>query len=591
MLQAEIRPGAYYDSVVLMQLQRALAALPGVETAGVVMGTTANKEVLAQSDLLPPDAENAQADDLVIVVRAASDEAARSALAQVDALLTRRTSSADGDSGYRPKSLQSAAKMLPDARWVLISVPGRYAAEVAREGLRLGKHVFLYSDNVSPEDEVALKREAAGRGLLLMGPDCGTAIINGVGLGFANAVRRGPIGVVGASGTGVQAITSRIHALGSGLTHALGTGGRDLSDAVGAITARQSLGLLARDPETEVIVLVSKPPSPAVAQSLLHAASTVEKPVVVNFLGLHPPQNLPDNLHFTQTLDEAASAAVELTMGESAEPQEKDPLRLRQAQPPLDKPGYLRALYSGGTLVYEALLLLQDYLPAVYSNVPLDPAHQLDRATVSREHTVVDLGEDEFTVGRLHPMIDNELRLQRLQQEAADPETAAILLDVVLGYGAHADPASELAPAIKQALATARAMDRPLAVVVVVVGTDADPQNFEQQVEKLAVEGAAVFSSNAAAVRYIGQTLVDEASGSPRECTASQWSTDAVEPFAALPPVDLSVLHEPLVAINVGLASFTESLTAQGASVAEVDWRPPAGGNERLAGILSRMRG
>ncbi len=587
MLQAEIRPGAYYDSVVLMQLQRTLAALPGVDSAGVVMGTPANKEVLAQSDLLPAEAEQAQADDLVIVVRAASDEAAELALAQVDDLLTRRTRSADDDSGYRPKSLESAAKMLPDAQWVLISVPGRYAAEVARGALRLGKHVFLYSDNVSPEDEVALKQEAAAKGLLLMGPDCGTAIVNGVGLGFANAVRRGPIGVVGASGTGVQAITSRLHALGSGLSQALGTGSRDLSDAVGAITARQSLDLLARDPETEVIVLVSKPPSPAVAQRLLRAASTIEKPVVINFLGFDPPQNLPTNIHFAQTLDEAATLAVESANIKQENAPNEPPISSLQ---PLTS-GYLRALYSGGTLAYEALLILQNYLPGVYSNIPLDPKDKLQQATTSREHTIVDLGEDEFTVGRLHPMIDNELRIQRLRQEAADPETAVILLDVVLGYGAHPDPAGELAPAVEQALSRAREAGRSLSVVAVVVGTDADPQNLDEQMEKLAAAGATVFSSNAAAVRQIGQALVDGASGSPRERAAHEWSPDAAAPFADLPPVELNVLHQPLAAINVGLSSFTESLNEQGAQVVDVDWRPPAGGNERLAGILARMRG
>ncbi len=586
MIQAQIRPGAYYDSVVLMQLQRTLATLPGVDTAGVVMGTPANKEVLAQSDLLPPEAEQAQADDLVIVVRAASDEAARSALAQVDELLTRRTSSADGDSGYRPKSLESAAKMLPEAQWVLVSVPGRYAAEVARGALRLGKHVFLYSDNVSREDEVALKRAAATSGLLLMGPDCGTAIINGVGLGFANAVRRGPIGVVGASGTGIQAVTARIHALGSGITHALGTGGRDLSEAVGAITARQSLGLLARDPETEVIVLVSKPPSTAVAQDLLRMAACVDKPVVINFLGLDAPENWPDNLHFARTLDEAAALAVKLAGRDGGRPTMDDGL-LGEIE--LAGTGrYLRGLYSGGTLAYEALLILQGYLSTVYSNIPLDPAQKLDRATASREHTVVDLGEDEFTVGRLHPMIDNELRIQRLHQEAADPDTGVILLDVVLGYGAHPDPAIELAPAIERALSTAQETGRLLAVIAVIVGTDADPQDIDAQAEALREAGALIFYSNEKAVRHVGEKLGDgerPVEPNPLHLEPSAEADNATD----YPPVDLSVLREPLAAINVGLASFTESLIEQGAPVVEVDWRPPAGGNERLAGILARM--
>ncbi len=271
-IRSEIRPGAYYDSVVLMQLQRALTELPGVEDAGVVMGTDANKELLAQVDLLTPEAQAAAADDLVIVVKAESEEAALAALAQVDELLKRRRSKASQE--FRPKTLESATQFLPDAHWVLISVPGRYAAGVARDALRLGKHVFLYSDNVALEDEIALKEEAAKKGLLVMGPDCGTAIINGVGLGFANRVRRGPIGVVAAAGTGLQTVTSRIHQLGSGISQAIGTGGRDLSEKVGARTALAGLDVLARDPETRVIVVISKPPAPAVAERVLRAASS-----------------------------------------------------------------------------------------------------------------------------------------------------------------------------------------------------------------------------------------------------------------------------------------------------------------------------
>src|SRR5438105_4012812 len=255
-IRSEVRPGAYFDSAVLMLLQRGLARLPGVEDAGVVMATAANCELLEQSGLLTAAGKQASANDLVIVVRASDDDGAARALAQVDELLARRRSAASPE--FQPKSLETAVKQLPEAGWVLVSVPGRFAAGVARQALDLGRHVFLYSDNVSLEDEIALKQLALAQGLLVMGPDCGTAIIGGFGLGFANRVRTGRIGLVGASGTGLQAITSRIHALGAGVSHALGTGGRDLKQDVGAITARQALDLLARDPGTDVIVLVSK---------------------------------------------------------------------------------------------------------------------------------------------------------------------------------------------------------------------------------------------------------------------------------------------------------------------------------------------
>jgi FdrA protein len=425
----------------------------------------------------------------------------------------------------------------------------------------------LYSDNVGLEAEVALKRTAVQRGLMVMGPDCGTALVNGVGLGFANQVRRGSIGLIGASGTGLQFVTARIHQRGGGITHALGTGGRDLAEAVGAMTACQALDLLRRDPATKVIVLISKPPAPRVAAELLRQARAVGKPVVVNFIGYQAADSQHENLYFVRTLDAAAELAVELADFET-----DPPLNLTHHSS-LITGHYLRGLFSGGTLAYEALLLLQDYLPVVYSNAPLDKRFKLEKATRSQGHTIIDLGEDEFTVGRLHPMLDNELRIKRLYQEAEDPETAIILLDVVLGHGAHPDPASELAPAIAAVLALAEKAGRHLEVMAVVVGTDEDPQDLARQVEQLKAAGAHIEFSNEAAVRSVGRKL------------------QALNRSIDFTPVDLNVLQEPLAAINVGLESFTASLAAQGAPVVQVDWRPPAGGNERLAGILAKMKG
>jgi FdrA protein len=575
-VQASIKPGAYYDSITLMRASLELLEVPGVEDVALWMGTEASKGILATAGLLTPEAQAAAAEDLVIVVKAEDDAAAQAALAQADELLAQRRRRLEEE--YRPKSLESAAQVMPDAQWVLVSVPGRYAAGVARQALRLGKHVFLYSDNVSLDDETALKGTAAEKGLLVMGPDCGTAIVNGVGLGFANRVRRGPIGLVAASGTGLQQVSARVHQLGGGITHALGTGGRDLSQAVGAVTARQGLDLLSRDPETRVIVLISKPPSPTVAGELLKAARSAGKPVVVDFIGYSPPARQVDNLHFAATLDEAAELAVGL-----ARQRTKDEGRRTNG---LDEaidlgrfaPGqrYLRGLFSGGTLAYEALLILQGYLPAVYSNVPLDKEYRLTDSLVSQAHTIVDLGEDEFTVGRLHPMMDNDLRIRRLHQEADDPEVAVLLLDVVLGYGAHPDPAGELGPAIASARARAAEAGRHLEVVTVLVGTDEDPQVFDAQVRQLEEAGSRVETSNDAAVRYVGRLL------------RILNPTSTLQPPT---PVDLSVLHQPLAAINVGLESFTESLMAQDAAVIQVDWRPPAGGDERLMAILERMRG
>lgn len=553
-IRNEIRSGAYCDSAVLMQLQRGLLGLPGVLDSGAVMGTPANLDLLEQSGLLTDDAKKAGANDLLIVVKAENDGAAAEALGLVDSLLARRRSAVAQE--FRPKSLETAVQQLPDAKWVLVSVPGRFAAGVAREALNLGKHVFLYSDNVSLEDEIALKKMAQEKGLLVMGPDCGTAIINGVGLGFANRVRRGPIGVVGASGTGTQAVTARIHELGSGVSHAIGTGGRDLKLEVGAITMHQGLDTLAHDPDTKVIVLISKPPAASVATKLLSAAQASGKPVIVDFIGYPPPARKLGNLHFAAGLSEAAELAVKQlsVIG----------YQLLEAGSPIT--GYLRGVFSGGTLAYEAMLGLQAVLSPLYSNTPITNNQLLPDPLKSQAHTIVDLGDEVFMVGRLHPMIDNDLRLRRLKQEAADPEVGLILLDVVLGEGAHPDPASELAPAI----AEVKAM-RPLEVVAMVIGTDSDPQNLESQVERLKAAGAIVFCTATEAIEYAARRM----SGSPDR--------------AGL-PVALETLNQPLAAINVGLESFYESLVGQGASAVHVDWKPPAGGNEKLAAILAKMK-
>ena len=574
-IKTEIRSGAYYDSVILMQLQRSLADLPTVIDAGVVMGTEANKDLLEQSGLLVDEIKGAKADDLVIVVKAENEKNAQKALEQVDDLVAARRSRDAVDQEFLPKSQESAAKILPDAKWTLISVPGRYAAGVSREALRLGTHVFLYSDNVSLEEEIALKKKGAEKGLLVMGPDCGTAIINGIGLGFANQVRKGSIGMVAASGTGLQQVSVRIHQLGRGLTHALGTGGRDLTSQVGGLTARMSLELLDRDPETKVIVLVSKPPDPEAADGIINFARGLSKPVVINFIGYASTLQQIDNLYFTTTFDDTAAAAVKLA-DDSKLTQEEEDLPLDQFN---SGQKYLRGLFSGGTLAYEALLILDYYLPAVYSNVPINKEYRLKNSLVSQGHTIVDLGEDEFTVGRLHPMMDHELRIRRLEAESEDPETALILLDVVLGYGSHPDPAAELVPAIKTARSKAKKAGRYLEVVTVISGTDADPQDMKSQEEQFLEAGARVFHSNDAAARFVGR-LVRALEGK-----------EAQENSESFKPVDLESLTGEFSAINVGLESFTESLVAQNVEAVQVDWKPAAGGDPDLMALLEKMKG
>lgn len=572
MLRYRVRHGAYHDSIVLMQLRVALTELPGIADAGAVMGTPGNLEILEEGGLLPPDLPDLAADDLLFVVRTeegAGEETAHVALDRVGELLTRRRT--DGGPDFRPRSLASAVKLLPDARWVLVSVPGGHAAEVTLEALGLGRHVFLFSDHVPIEDEAAVKAEAAAKGLLVMGPDCGTACVAGAGLGFANRVRPGPIGLVAASGTGLQAVASRIHALGSGLSHALGTGGRDLSEAVGGATALQAIELLGRDPATEVLVLISKPPAPRVAAHVLAAlqatANHTGKPAVVCLLGRALPFRRLGTLRFAVSLTEAAELAV-AAVTSVAEPHEGSAVREPSAKP---RRGSLRGLFSGGTLAQEALEGWTALFGPVESNLTAPGASAWDPSAPSSGHCLLDLGDDAFTAGRPHPMLDPTAVAERLEQETRDPAVAAVLLDVVLGDGAHPDPASVLAPAIREARSDG---NRP-EIVAVLVGTDDDPQDLDRQRQRLIDAGAQVFDNLPDAQAHLFTRFA-----SPSEPVSN----------AAVRPVSMDALEAPLAAINVGVETFHDALLAQGVKTLQVEWRPPAGGDEGLAAILRRMK-
>ena len=571
-IKTEIRSGVYYDSAKLMSLQRSLAGLPGIEDAGVVMGTESNKELLEHIGLASKEVMASKPDELAIVVKAKDAKSADDALAQVDSLLAARKGNAD--EAYRPHSLEAAAEMLPDSSWVIISVAGRYAAAVTREALRLGKHVHLFSDNVSVEEEIALKTKARELGLLVMGPDCGTAMIEGQGLAFANKIRRGPIGIVAAAGTGLQQVATRIHQLGSGITQGIGTGGRDLSEKVGAITFLMALDFFVRDPDTKVIVLTSKPPSPKVAEEVLKVARKAGKPVVVNFIARAVTTMRDGNLFYATGLDDAARLAVELSKNAPKLDTDED-LQISKFSA---KQKYYRGLFSGGTLAYEAQHILAGYIPKVWANSPIIKDNKMPNALESIENCIVDLGEDEFTVGRLHPMMDNELRIRRLYEEAKDPEVAVIMLDVVIGYGSHPDPASEIAPAIAKCLADAKKENRHLEIVCVATGTDEDPQNLTSQIAQLKKAGAWVDTSNEVVVRRVGRIL------------RALNERGAEEAKAIGKPIDLASIKKEMQAINVGLESFSENLKAQEAPHVQVEWKPPAGGNERLMNILEKMK-
>jgi FdrA protein len=490
-----VRRRVYHDSVTLMRLAREMEAVSGVGAAAAMMGTPSNRDLLRQAGLLAAEGETAGPTDLVIAVRARSPEAAAAAAAAAEQALAARPPAPEMAAGA-PRTLAAAARALPDASLALVSVPGAYAGAEAMKALRAGLHVMLFSDNVPLETEIALKREAAVRDRLVMGPDCGTAIVAGVPLGFANAVPRGRIGLAGASGTGLQELTCLLASAGEGVSHAIGVGGRDLTDEVGGATMRQALAALADDSETAVVVVVGKTPGAATAARLADELSQLGKPCVVHWTGA--PALASPGGHAAATLEDAATAAAALARGASPVAVEftVSPDEVKQAihsAAAVLRPGqrYVRGLFTGGTLAWEAVGLLAAALG--------DVAPGVTGAGVT--HHVVDLGDDAFTVGRPHPMIDGTVRRDAIVRQARDPGTAVLLLDVVLGYGAHPDPAGEILPALDAARAAAAAEGRGLAVVASVTGTEADPQCRSAQVAALRGRGVVVMPSNAQAAR------------------------------------------------------------------------------------------
>src|SRR5438876_585172 len=487
-----VRASFYQDSVTLMRLSRDMEAVPGVTAAAAMMGTPHNRELFQQAGLLAPEGAAAGPADLVIAVIADSPAAADAARAAAEhALLARRAIAVGNTTAAPPRTLTSALKILPDANLALISVPGAYAGAEALQALRAGLHVMLFSDNVPVETEVALKRLALERGLLMMGPDCGTAIVDGVPLGFANAVPRGRIGLAAASGTGLQETTCTIAREGEGVSQAIGVGGRDLSDEVGGLMMLRALELLAGDAATEVVCLVGKPPGAGVARRLADAAAKLGKPCVAYFAGASTPAAGPWRV--AATLEDAGRAAVALARGTTPAATaftlaaaEVERLVADAARGLAPGQRYVRGVYSGGTLAYEAIDLLAGSLAEVATSL----------TTGGSGHRVVDLGEDVFTVGRPHPMIDGRVRREWIDREGRDAGTAVLLVDVVLGYGAHPDPAGEIVPAIR-----AVRERRPLAVVASVCGTDGDPQSRGAQIAGLRDAGVVVMDSNAQAAR------------------------------------------------------------------------------------------
>ncbi len=505
MIHNIIKANAYYDSVTLMLFSSRLNNIEGIQQAAVMMGTDHNKELMKNSGILNEEsALSASSNDLIIGIRADEQAVIDLAIQTLNEQFENKSKVNSSSNKTILRTLDAALKQTPDLNFAIISIPGRYAKNEVMKCLKNNINVLLFSDNVSIEEENELKTFAVKNQLLMMGPDCGTAIINGVALGFANVVKRGNIGLVAASGTGLQEVTVIVDRLGGGISQAIGTGGRDLKEAIGGKMMLMGLDALNADEKTEVIGMISKPPSKVVLKRILEHISKFEKPVVACFLGMKSNDFDGTRVYSSETLEDTAKTLVALSLGQ-------DPLQMvRESKNPnlqlaQDNTGkFIRGIYTGGTLAYESILILKKSLPEIYSNISSDPEYALKDVETSYRNTVLDMGDDYFTDGMPHPMIDPHLRSERIIKEVKDPETAIVLLDCVLGYGSHVDPAGELVTAVNKALVHAT---HPVTFIVSVCGTNNDPQNRLEQENKLRSAGLIVMDTNTQAARLSANLL------------------------------------------------------------------------------------
>jgi succinyl-CoA synthetase alpha subunit len=508
-----VRKNQYYDSVFLMGVNKRLSQVPGVRQTAVLMGTGNNKRLLADIGITGEAIDAAGPGDLIVAVIADSEQVVELAINHLDKALLATT---DGKPRSTLHRLEDALHLQPAANLAVFTIPGDYVGREARKALEAGLNVFIFSSNVSPAEELELKQTALTKGLLVMGPDCGTSIVGGVGIGFANAVRRGRIGAVGPSGTGLQEFTTQIHHAGAGISHALGTGSRDLSDSIGGLTTFAALESLERDPHTDVVAVIAKPPGRKTLRQLKERLSSYSKPTVACFLGMPVAEVATQEGRSTvRTIDDAAQSAVELLNGLAPRPrtalsseERRRAAEDRQAWSARQK--YVRGVFAGGTFCYQTQQLLQDRGLDVRSNAPLKPELGLADPNTSVGNTLVDMGDETYTQGRPHPMIDAALRRQRILVEGQDPEVGVLLLDFILGYNASQDPVGDLMDPILEAQRSLRAAGGQLSVVASICGTEADPQDLGMQRSLLENAGVVVFESSARAALFCAELLKPE---------------------------------------------------------------------------------
>ena len=554
MIQSFIKKGSFQDSVSLMLISKKLSNLDEVDEVSVMMGTPANKSLLTATGFWSDKFNDATPNDICVAIKTNNDSINVVDLISTqleDALKNIAQQQQGGSKLLKARRYASATQKLPDANLVLISIAGEYAAELAEQAIDDNKNVMIFSDNVPVNDEIRLKTKASSKDLIVMGPDCGTAIIAGAPLAFANVIPKGNIGVIGASGTGIQEVISQIALLNQGITQAIGLGGRDLSQEVGGISALTALKMLAADEQSQVITFISKPPAESVREKVINAMKLINKPIVALFLGSTIDKVQDENIYFAKTLDQAARLACLLAKVEVA----------ARALPKVTKQT-ISGLYTGGTLASEAAMLLAQEL-----HLSINEDHDKGIMLDENGHKIIDLGDDFYTVGRPHPMIDPSIREQEISKLGAQKTVGVVLLDLVIGYGANPNPAESIIAGYKAACAQ-RSSDNPLIAIATVTGSQQDPQCRSQQITALTENNIVVMDNLPEAV-LLAKKLI-----TPTKSTGSLKSYPLLNHISV---------------INAGLRSFAEDLLSSNVPVVHYQWAPIAGGNQKLAAILKKL--
>ncbi|WP_422485748.1 acyl-CoA synthetase FdrA [Gudongella sp. DL1XJH-153] len=552
MILGLVKKNTYQDSVNLMLLSTRLTEKEGVRKVSIMMGTPANKDIFRNTGMYCSEFETANPNDICISVDTDSSEKLSTISEELDAFISDLSSSSSESKLRKAKSLKGALNKIENPNLAIISIPGEYVYEEGKRLLENGMNLFVFSDNVNYEEEKKLKEIAREKGLIVMGPDCGTGIILGVPLAFANVVSRGSIGVVGASGTGIQEITSIIGRLGEGVSHAIGLGGRDLSEEIGGISAEIALNFLKEDIDTEVIVFVSKPPARDVRDKIVEKLKQINKTTVAVFLG-EKSLSQDENIHYVSTLEDAANLAFYLSRSKRVNKETfmviKDRLDTLRLNP---KQNRIHGYYGGGTLAGEAKEILAKYIS-------------------SEGNKIIDYGDDQYTKGRPHPMIDPSTRIEAIKKLKDDESVAIVLFDNVIGHGSSTDMAGALGPHIKDVLEYKRSRNQDIVFIASVCGTEEDIQIYSKQVKELEKSGVVVLDTNAQvaklgleAMEYINERRTVEKSQS-------------------------GLFDSELRVVNIGLESFANTLYEQNLSVVQYNWTPVAGGNKELQKMLRKL--